>query len=47
LKVLVKHVVAIAILIPLSVLALPAWFTDSDPVPKLVSLFPVLLPFKK
>jgi hypothetical protein len=43
LKVLVEHVLAIVILIPLSVFALPAWVTGRDPVAKLFTLFPVLL----
>jgi len=43
LKVLVKHVLAIVILIPLSVLALSAWLAGGDPIAKLFTLFPLLL----
>jgi len=43
LKVLVKHVLAIVILIPLSVLALSAWLIGGDPIAKLFTLFPLLL----
>ena len=42
-KVLVKHVLAIVVLIPLSVLALSAWLIGSDPIAKLFTLFPLLL----
>ena len=42
-KVLVKHVLAIVILIPLSVLALSAWLIGGDPIAKLFTLFPLLL----
>jgi len=43
LKVLVKHVLALVILIPLYVFALPISLAGGDLVPKLFSLFPVLL----
>ena len=42
-KVLVKHILAIVILIPLSVLALSAWLIGGDPIAKLFTLFPLLL----
>ena len=42
-KVLVKHVLAIVILIPLSVLALSAWLVGSNPIAKLFTLLPLLL----
>jgi hypothetical protein len=43
LKVLVKHVLGLVILIPLSVLALSAWIAGGDTAVKLVTLFPFLL----
>ena len=42
-KVLVKHVLALVILVPLFVLALPIWLTGGDPAAKLFTLFPVLV----
>jgi hypothetical protein len=43
LKVRVKHVLAIVVLIPLSILALSAWLYGGDSVAKLFTLFPLLL----
>ncbi|TMI18110.1 hypothetical protein E6H27_00775 [Candidatus Bathyarchaeota archaeon] len=42
-KFLVKHVLAIVILIPLSAFALPAWLIGRDPRAKVFTLFPILL----
>ena len=42
-KFLVKHVLAIVVLIPLSAFALPAWLIGRDPIAKVFTLFPILL----